>query len=158
MDPTRVISPAGCGSIAFDLPVGAQRARTAGVDVVDVARLGLALRRIGPALEHRICTAAEHDILAADPARRLLDLAAMFAVKESVLKAFGGIAHGARFTDIDTAGLGPVNDTAGLGPVRLRGATAAQADRLGVTLLTGTAKPAAGTVLAWAVAVPVADL
>lgn len=144
MDPTWVTHPAGPGPTSFNLPVEVARVRTAGVDVVDVARLGLALRRIGPALEHRICTAPEYGTLAADPAGRLLHLAAMFAVKESVLKAFGGITHGARFTDIDTAGPGPV---------RLRGATAAQADRLGVGLLTGGAAPTAGMVLGWALAV-----
>lgn len=119
--------------------------RAAGVDVVDVARLGLALRRIGPALEHRICTPAELAGLDPEPRARLRDLAVVFGIKESVLKAVGGIPRGGRFVDIDTTGPGDV--------IELTGATGARAAELGVHLVGGaSAGPDApdGTVVAWA--------
>jgi hypothetical protein len=119
------------------------RVHAAGVDVVDVERLGLALRRVGPALEQRICTPAESATLGVDPTARLLRLAALFGVKESVFKALGGIPRHGRFTDIDA----PL-----AGPVHLTGAVGARARDLGVVLSAGTGAAPEGTALAWALA------
>jgi len=94
-----------------------------GVDLIDVARLRALLER-RPAAEERLFTRAERDYCRgfSDPAPRL---AARFAVKEAVGKALGtGVIA---FQEIEVEGGGRQRPQ-----VRLHGATAAAARRLGI--------------------------
>ena len=76
-------------------------------------------------------------------------LAARFAAKEAVLKAFGtGITRGMRFADVEI-----VNDAAGRPQVRLDGAVASFARRNGLAGLDVSLTHTAGLALAHAIAV-----
>ena len=72
-----------------------------GIDVVEVARFGNALRRHGDHFLERVFTDGER--AACDPrADRVLALAARFAAKEVCLKALGtGWAEGLGFRDVE---------------------------------------------------------
>ena len=94
-----------------------------GVDLIDVARLRALLER-RPAAEERLFTRAERDYCRgfSDPAPRL---AARFAVKEAVGKALGtGVIA---YQEIEVEGGGRQRPQ-----VRLHGATATAARRLGI--------------------------
>lgn len=126
--------------------------RTAGVDLLDVRRFELAALRCGAWLERRVCSRSERAVLAADPDRRLHELGCLFSVKESVLKAIGGIPRGGRFTDIS---VGPPR-RGQAGRARLTGQVARRAEALGVDVLTGALPVRDDLVLSWALAVDTA--
>jgi len=106
------------------LPIPAGRLAGGGVDLLDVDRFARLATRRGAALERRLCTGAESWSLPREPDARLLALAGLFSIKESVLKALGGIRAGGRFTDICTAGVAMSGPQSGrLDGVRLTGAT-----------------------------------
>ena len=90
-----------------------------GIDVVDVARFGEALRRT-PRLRERLFTEAERDLPPAS-------LAARFAAKEAVAKALGAPV-GLRWVDV-TVRRGPD----GAPSLAVSGTVAARGEELGVT-------------------------
>jgi holo-[acyl-carrier protein] synthase len=106
-------------------PEPERRLRT-GVDVVGVERL----RRLVEGEEERqreLFTARELDYCRGKR-RQYEHLAARFAAKEAVLKAFGtGISQRMRWTDVEV-----VNDSMGRPTIRLEGAVASFAERHGL--------------------------
>lgn len=89
-----------------------------GVDVVDIVRLGAALRRT-PGLAARLFAESERG-------RAIGSLAACVAAKEAAAKALGG-PPGLRWTDVEVA-----HDAAGRPVMRAHGTVAEAAARLGV--------------------------
>jgi holo-[acyl-carrier protein] synthase len=89
-----------------------------GVDVVEVARLEVALRRT-PALAARLFAESELRL----PVR---SLAASFAAKEAVAKVLGAPA-GLQWRDVEV-----IRDPAGRPSLQVQGTVAAAADALGV--------------------------
>jgi hypothetical protein len=134
---------------------------TAGVDLVDVARFRTAVARSGEPFLRRVFGQRERAAVSPEPERRIAELAALFGVKESVVKAIGGMPVGGRYADIGTAvsGAGITGaGTTGPGPgagrtVRLGGELARWAGRHRVELVAGTAPAGAELQLSWVVAV-----
>jgi phosphopantetheinyl transferase (holo-ACP synthase) len=122
--------------------------RTAGLDLLDVPRFQLAALRCGEWLERRLLSGAERAALSTDPVRRLHEFGCVFSVKESVLKALGGIPSGGRYPQIEVEP--PSRGQAGA--VRLRGALAELAAQREVRLLAGALPVRDGLVLSWALA------
>ena len=90
-----------------------------GVDLVEVSRLAALLRRHAVARE-RLFTPGELERCGGTQ-RSSERLAARFAAKEAVLKAFGtGVSGGIRLTDVEVA-----SEAGGRPVVRLHGAAAA---------------------------------
>jgi holo-[acyl-carrier protein] synthase len=118
-----------------------------GVDLVDVERL----RRL--LAEHtdrhgELFTAAELEYCRGKR-RRYEHLAARFAAKEAVLKAFGtGISQRMRFTEVEV-----LNERSGRPRVRLRGSVASFAERHGLSQLDVSLSHTEGMALAHAVSV-----
>lgn len=118
-----------------------------GIDVVEVERISASVAKLGDAFLKRVFTPAERDYCMAhtDPA---IHLAARFAAKEAVAKAFGtGIGKHAALTDIE------VRHTASGAPeIALHGAAAAYAAEHGISRvlvsLTHTARYAAANAVA----------
>jgi holo-[acyl-carrier protein] synthase len=128
------------------VPLSEDRLRV-GVDAVDVERLARlsddhpgSLGEIFTARELRYC---------AGKRRRTEHLAARFAAKEAVLKAFGtGISQRMRWTDVEV-----VNDKYGRPEVTLDGAVAEFADRHGLADLDVSLTHTRGLAIAHAVTV-----
>lgn len=100
-----------------------------GVDAVEVGRLAQ-LSEDHPDSVGEIFTAREL-AYCAGKRRRSEHLAARFAAKEAVLKAFGtGVSQRMRWTDVEV-----VNDTRGRPQITLDGAVAAYAQRHGLAEL-----------------------
>jgi len=98
-----------------------------GVDIVDAARLRRLEGRFGPRVAERLLAPCEGAAYA-ECAESAALLARRFAVKEATSKALGtGIGAHAAFRDI-----GVVHDDAGRPQLRLTGAAAARAARLGI--------------------------
>ncbi|MFI7585840.1 4'-phosphopantetheinyl transferase superfamily protein [Spongisporangium articulatum] len=70
-----------------------------GVDVTEVGRVAELIDRYGAAAVRRVCDDAEIGRVGLEPAR----LAAVFALKESAIKAMGGRPAGFRWQSIGTA-------------------------------------------------------
>jgi phosphopantetheinyl transferase (holo-ACP synthase) len=121
-----------------------------GLDLADLDRLALALRRSGRGFRDRVLRPAEADLTGADPQL----FATLFGVKESVVKAMRGLPPGGRLPDIELT----VPPQSGGPPVevRLHGALSAWALRHDVTVLAGVAAGTPGVALTWAAAVPAA--
>ncbi len=99
-----------------------------GIDLLEVARIERALERHGSRFERRVFTAAEIE-LCRGRADRLQALAARFAAKEACLKALGtGWSDGLAFGQVEI-----VRESSGRPALRLHGAAAERAARLGVT-------------------------
>ncbi len=118
-----------------------------GIDVVEVARIAAILEKHGEALFARVCTREERDYCMAhpDPA---IQLAARFAAKEAVAKAFGtGIGKHAGLAEIEVR-----HTPAGAPEIVLHGAAAAFAAEQGISRvlvsLTHTAQYAAANAVA----------
>jgi holo-[acyl-carrier protein] synthase len=127
--------------------VGAELRLRVGVDLVEVARLRRLLAEHGDRHDE-LFTAAELDYCRGKR-RRDEHLAARFAAKEAVLKAFGtGIGQRMRFAEVEV-----LNEQSGRPRVRLRGAVAAYAERHGLSQLDVSLSHTAGTALAHAVSV-----
>jgi holo-[acyl-carrier protein] synthase len=135
------------GRIVIGNPGGAG-VRAAGVDLLDVRRWELASQRCGEWLERRVCSPAERAALPRDPALRLHQFGLLFSIKESVLKAIGGIPRGARFPDITVS----PPERGQVSRLVLTGATARRADALGVELVAGALPIRDGLALSWALA------
>lgn len=104
---------------------------SSGIDLVENARIALALERSGEAFLRRTFTEAEVVYCRAhrDPVPRF---AARFAAKEAVAKAFGtGIGHSAAFREIEV-----IHEATGAPAVKLHGSAAATAAAQGITLLS----------------------
>jgi holo-[acyl-carrier protein] synthase len=98
-----------------------------GLDAVEIARMRQSLERT-PSLAQRLFTAGEQrDCRDADGSWRYGRLAARFAAKEAVAKAFGTGVDGFGFTDIEI-----VNNDDGRPEVRLSPSAAAVAAGRGV--------------------------
>jgi holo-[acyl-carrier protein] synthase len=73
-----------------------------GVDIIDIARIRLAVERQGSRFLDRIFTPAEQECCRNRGASHMNSLAVRFAAKEAVSKAFGtGIGSSASFLDIE---------------------------------------------------------
>ena len=118
-----------------------------GVDLVEVDRILRLLTRYASA-ERRLFTRRELEHCRG-MRRRHVHLAARFAAKEAVLKAFGtGLAGGMRWVDVEV-----LNDDGGRPFVRLHGAAASLARRRRLAALDVSLADAAGLAIAQAVAV-----
>ena len=134
-------------------PVGSRY--RVGVDLVGVARLARLVDE-QPGIAETIFTAREL-AYCAGKRRREEHLAARFAAKEAVLKAFGtGLGQRMCWTDVEI-----VNEVLGRPRVCLRGEVAAWAERSGLTDLDVSLSHTADLAIAQAVAVwqrhPAAD-
>jgi holo-[acyl-carrier protein] synthase len=123
---------------------------SAGVDLVEVARIRRAVLRSGEPFVRRVFGERERAAVGHDPDRRIAELAALFGVKESVVKAIGGMPLGGNYADIcvDVAASGVPRQ------VRLRGELGRWARRHRVQVLAGSAPAGEGMLLSWAVALP----
>jgi holo-[acyl-carrier protein] synthase len=98
-----------------------------GVDLAEVARIRASIERFGARFIERIYTPAEIAYVERK-ANRYERYAARFAAKEAGMKAIGtGWRHGVRWQDFEVANL-----PSGKPALRLHGAAARVADRLGV--------------------------
>jgi len=98
-----------------------------GVDVCEISRMRSALART-PSLAQRLFTDAERaDCRDAGGELRVSGLAARFAAKEAVAKAFGSGIRGFAFRDLEVR-----NDTLGRPTMALHGGAALLASELGV--------------------------
>ncbi len=98
-----------------------------GIDLVEISRISRLMSENGESFLSRCFTAAEREY-AGDSRRRDEHLAARFAAKEAVMKALGtGWTAGIAWTDIEVT-----RDAAGVPGVRLGGAAAQVAERLGI--------------------------
>jgi holo-[acyl-carrier protein] synthase len=120
---------------------------TVGVDIVPVERMAKLSER-GEALEGRVFTAAELE-RCSERGQRDECLAARFAAKEAVMKAFGkGLADGIRFAHVEvTAGEG------GRPEVVLHGALSDLASERGLQGIELSLSHAGGMAVAFAIAV-----
>jgi holo-[acyl-carrier protein] synthase len=118
-----------------------------GIDVVGVERLGRLIAGDDQRQE-RLFTARE--LAYCRPKRRCYEhLAARFAAKEAVLKAFGtGISQRMRWTEVEV-----VNERSGRPQIRLSGTVAAFARKRGLTDLDVSLSHTEGLALAQAVTV-----
>lgn len=123
---------------------------SAGVDLVDVQRLGRAVDTCGPALMHRLFDADER-AACADGAEETAT-AVLFGIKESVIKVIGGMPPGGRFRDIriGLGAQGPDQDARLL--VRLEGELARWSGRDDGALVAGSLPYADDLVVSWALA------
>ena len=120
---------------------------TVGIDVVPVERIAQLAAR-GDSLEGRVFTAAELE-RCGDQSRRDECLAARFAAKEAVMKAFGkGLADGVGFVHAEV-----VAGDAGRPEVRLHGPLAELAAEQGLAGIELSLSHAGGIAVAVAVAV-----
>jgi holo-[acyl-carrier protein] synthase len=118
-----------------------------GVDLVAVERVARLLREQPQALDE-LFTPTEQ-AYCAGKRRRFEHLAARFAAKEAVLKAFGtGVGQRMRWTDVEI-----VNNPLGRPRVRLNGAVAARARERGVREVDVSLSHTADLAIAQAVAV-----
>lgn len=123
-----------------------------GQDLVSIARLQRAVERRPEGFQRRVFTPGEWSA-AGGRADRFAALASRFAAKEAAFKALGtGWGRGASFLDVEVLGGGRTAPR-----LELRGATAALAARLGLTLqvsLSHDGDLALAVVLAWPAAAP----
>jgi holo-[acyl-carrier protein] synthase len=118
-----------------------------GIDIVAVERLERLVAE-NDGIVDTLFTDAEQEYCRGK--RRSLDhLAARFAAKEAVLKAFGtGIGRRMRWTDVEVA-----HATMGRPVIRLHGEVASWAERRGLADLDVTLSPSAGVAVAHALTV-----
>jgi holo-[acyl-carrier protein] synthase len=119
-----------------------------GVDIVGVARVSRLLEE-NTALLDALFTAREQSYCSGRRRRRLEHLAARFAAKEAVLKAFGtGLGQRMRWTDVEI-----VNEMGGRPTVRLHGEVARFAQRRHLADLDVSLAHSEGVAMAHAVTV-----
>src|SRR5437773_6331344 len=116
----------------------------AGVDLVDIDRLRLALARCGTPLLDRLFDADERAACADGTDTAVA--AGLFGIKESVVKAAGGLPPGASYRDVHVGGGGP----GATRPVRLAGELARWADTRRVALTAGDDPLTPGLAPSWA--------
>jgi holo-[acyl-carrier protein] synthase len=113
-----------------------------------VARIRRAVIRSGEPFVRRVFGERELAAVSRDPDRRIAELAALFGVKESVVKAMGGMPLGGNYADIcvDVAPSGSACT------VRLGGELGCWARRHQVEVLAGSAPAGQDMLLSWALA------
>jgi len=119
-----------------------------GVDLVEVARIGNALRRHPVRFLTRHFTAVEREQCGADPAR----LAARWAAKEAAAKALGTGIGAVRWTDLEV-----VCDPRGTPRLRLHGHAGAKAEALRLAAWSVSLTHTAGHALAVVAALAAPD-
>jgi holo-[acyl-carrier protein] synthase len=124
---------------------------SAGVDLVEVARIRRAVLRSGEAFVRRVFGERERATVSRDPDRRIAELAALFGVKESVVKAMGGMPPGGNYADICVDICVDLPDSSARA-VRLTGELAHWAAQHRVEVLAGSAPAGDGMLLSWALA------
>ena len=107
--------------------------RACGCDLLDLRRWHVAMRRTGEALVARVTASIERatDAAVGMESARLAGM--RFSVKESVIKAVGGLCPGGGFHDIEVTFMGDATRP----HVRLRGAVAARARVHNATAVVG---------------------
>ncbi|HEX2418832.1 MAG TPA: 4'-phosphopantetheinyl transferase superfamily protein [Micromonosporaceae bacterium] len=125
---------------------------SAGVDLADADRLARAIDRSGDRLVRRLFHAHEREVCADGQDRDTT--AALFGIKESVVKVVGGLSSGARYIDISIGPPGKDLDNPPWLPVQLRGELARWAQAHRVEVVAGTAPLREGLRLSWALALP----
>jgi holo-[acyl-carrier protein] synthase len=119
-----------------------------GVDLVEVGRVARLLQKHASAAE-RLFTESELAYCRARRRRSHEHMAARFAAKEAVFKAFGrGIRQGMRWRDVEV-----LNEDSGRPRVRLQGNAAAWADQHGLVELDVSLSHTAEIAMAQAVTV-----
>lgn len=122
-----------------------------GVDLADSVRLAKAVTRSGRAILERAFTEWELATIAGSGSPFFTEAAALFSVKESVVKAVGGLPAGGRLRDIE---VGPPVDGTMTRELRLHGEVRDQVAASGHgRLSTGTTAWGERLVLGWAVGV-----
>lgn len=125
------------------LPLGV---RSSGIDLGDVLRFSQALERSGEAFACRVFSPTERSGSVAGPACSPAELTAVFSIKESVVKAIGGMPPGGRYRDITVSA--PRRD--GCRHVALAGVLEEWAQSHGVDVLARESRVNADLVLTWA--------
>jgi holo-[acyl-carrier protein] synthase len=129
------------------------RTAEAGVDLVDLDRLAVAIRRSGDGFVRRVLTEQERELVGADPGRAHLgQFASLFGAKECAVKALHGLPRGASLHDISV----PAVPRAGHEPVELalRGAVRDWATGRGLHMLVSATPITDRVVLTWLLALP----
>jgi phosphopantetheine--protein transferase-like protein len=142
------LGDAGSGGAVTLVDPSGSGIHAAGVDVVDVARIRRAVLRSGELFVRRVFGERERAAVSREPDRRIVELAALFGVKESVVKAMGGMPLGGSYADICV----DVPDSGSARAVRLTGELAHWARQHQVELLAGSAPAGDGVLLSWALA------
>lgn len=127
---------------------------SAGVDLVDLSRWERAVERCGDALAQRYFTARERRTAqewATDDRSYAEVLGHLFGVKESVVKAVGGLPPTGRLADI-CVGNPYDNRDPDVWTVRLSGPLACWADAEQVEVVGSSVRIAGGLALSWAAA------
>ena len=135
------------GAVTLLDPAGAG-IHSAGVDLVEVARIRRAILRSGEPFVRRVFGERERAAVSREPDQRIAELAALFGVKESVVKAMGGMPLGGNYADICV----DVPDSGSARAVRLTGELAHWARQHQVEVLAGSAPAGDGMLLSWALA------
>jgi holo-[acyl-carrier protein] synthase len=138
-------STAGTAEVlSIDPPGGG--IHSGGLDLVDIDRLGRAVDRCGPPFLRRLFDADEREACGggADP----VATAALFGIKESVVKILGGLPPGTGYRDFSI----DVGSREAYLPVRFRGELARWTEAHGVGVIAGSAPRGHGVVLSWALA------
>jgi holo-[acyl-carrier protein] synthase len=135
------------------LPGGSRGVQSAGVDLVDVARFRRAVERSGEPFVRRVFAEQERAAVSTDADRRVVELAALFGVKESVVKAIGGMPRGGSYADIRVEAGAAGSRRA----IQLAGEFGRWATGRRVDFVAGSAPAGDGMLLAWALAVTTVD-
>jgi holo-[acyl-carrier protein] synthase len=119
-----------------------------GIDLAEVPRIANMVKRWGDRFTRRVFTDGEREY-ALSRGNAASHLAARFAAKEAVLKAFGtGLGSRMRWTDVEI-----VKERSGRPLVELHGEVAALAERRGLSDLDVSVAHSEGLAVAHAVAV-----
>jgi len=142
------IGGAGAGGAVTLVDPSGAGIYSAGVDLVEVARIRRAILRSGEPFVRRVFGERERAAVSREPDERIVELAALFGVKESVVKAMGGMPLGGNYADICV----DVPDSGSARAVRLTGELAHWARQHQVEVLAGSAPAGDGMLLSWALA------
>lgn len=123
-----------------------QRDLRTGVDLVEIPRFTLALKRSGQGFLERVFQASELAEAQRTGTTQIPDLAIRFALKESLIKALGGLPSGGLFREIVTAAR-----SNGRWELELFGRTAEYGAALGLDAIYASAASAGELIVAWVV-------
>lgn len=120
-----------------------------GVDLVDAGHLAAVVERSGQRFHARVLSAQERARPGLDPVGDVSGLGTYFGMKESVVKALGGLPRGGAYTDIT---IGVPEGSRGHRPVLLTGRIGAYQDELGLELFASSEPLDEHLILSWAFA------